>query len=110
MRKTELYLFIAILVMLLILISDLRAPNFNLMKNLLVLFLILAFHFYEKSLPHKDKLNIKLKRIFNYCDKFFTPVLKTINAIVKPINVGINLQFSLGSSILILLLLLIMIF
>ena len=96
--------------MLFILFKDLASNYFSFIKNLIVIVVIIFFQFFEKSAVHKDKLNPKFKKVFNYCNIIFSPILNTINKYIKPITVGANLQLSLGSFIIVFLLLIILIF
>lgn len=94
----------------LLLLKDMTGNYFGFMKNLIVIIVVILFLFYEKSGTHKDRLNPKIKNIFRYCDKVFSPVLKGINRLFKPINIGTNVQLSLGSFIIVFLLLICLIF
>ena len=96
--------------MLFILFKDFTSSYFSLIKNLIVIAVIMLFKFFEKSTVHKDKLNPKFKKAFYYCDIIFSPILNTINKYIKPITVGANLHLSLGSFIIVFLLLIILIF
>ena len=110
MKKIEIYILIAIIAMSLLLINDMTFNYFRFMKNLIVIIVVILFQFYEKSASQKDRLNPKIKNVFVYCDKVFSPLLNLLNRIFKPINVGTNVQLSLGSFIIIFLLLICLIF
>ena len=110
MKKNEYFIFLAIAIMLFILFKDLASSYLSFIKNLIVIIVIMLFQFFEKSAVHKDRINPKLKKIFFYCDMIFSPILNTINKYIKPTTVGANLQLSLGSFIIVFLLLIILIF
>lgn len=93
-----------------LLLNDMTVNYFRFMKNLIVVILVILFQFYEKSASQKDRLNPKIKNIFGYCDKVFSPLINGLNRFFKPINVGTNVQLSLGSFIIIFLLLICLIF
>jgi hypothetical protein len=94
----------------LILVNDITTNYFRLMKNLILIFVLTFFQFYEKSTSQKDKLNPKFKIVFLYCDKIFSPILNTLNRFIKPINIGTNIQLSVGSFIISFILLICLIF
>ncbi len=95
--------------MLLILFKGQASNYLNFIKNLIVISVVILFQFFEKIAVHKDKLNPKLKKVFVYSDMIFSPALSTINKYIKPTNVGANLQLSLGSFIIIFILLIILV-
>jgi hypothetical protein len=105
MKKTELYLLIAIILMAILLLKDTTISYFHYMKNLIIIIIAMLFHFHERSATHKDRLHPKFKNVYQYCDKVFSPILNFINKTIKPMNVGNNLQMSLGSFIISLILL-----
>lgn len=72
---------------------------FYMLKNTALIITVLLFQFYEKCFNHKDHLNTNFKKIFLFCDKIFAPILKMINNIVKPLNIGSNIQLNVGSFI-----------
>ena len=110
MKKSELFIFLGIAFMILILFKNSASNYLSFIKNLIVIITIMLFQFFERSAIHKDKLNPKLKKNFYYCDMIFSPILNAINKYIKPVTVGANLQLSLGSFIVVFILLIILIF
>ncbi len=89
----------------LLLLDDIIVNYFRFIKNIILLIVVVLFHFYEKIASHKDRLYPKVKKNFVYCEKAYSPLLNVLNRFFKPINVGSNVQLSLGSFIIILTLL-----
>lgn len=78
------------------LMKDNTSNYFYILKNTVLIITVLLFQFYEKCYNHKDHLNANFKYIYLFCDKIFAPILKMINNIVKPLNIGSNTQLNVG--------------
>lgn len=59
-------------------------------------------------MPYKDRLNPKYKSIYSFFETLFTPVLKALRSIIKPVVVGQNLSVDISQVILFVLLLLLL--
>jgi hypothetical protein len=105
MKKNERFIFSAILFMSIFLIRDSSINYLQILKNIVLIVTILLFQFYEKCFHHKDQLNTNFKNVFLFCDKIFTPILRAINKVIKPLQVGSNTQLTFGSFVFIFLLL-----
>jgi uncharacterized protein YggT (Ycf19 family) len=69
---------------------------------------VVGLFLYSKLLPFKDKLNNQYKRIFDFFNSIFTPVLNLLKKLVKPFQVGQGLAVDLTQIILLILLLIIL--
>jgi hypothetical protein len=105
MIRLNTVILISIAAMLLLLLSDTESSYLHLIKNIFAISGIILFMFYEKCNLYKDRLNPNYKKIYLSTDKILTPILKTINKIIPPLNIGANIVISLGSFIVVLFLL-----
>jgi hypothetical protein len=67
--------------------------------------LIIALFLYSKLLPHKDKLDLKYKKIFGFFQRFFEPILNFFIKIIKPVQVGSGLSVDVSQIVLLVILL-----
>lgn len=67
---------------------------------ILINILIVGLFLYSKLLPHKDKLNPQYKKIFDFFNSVFTPILNFLKNIVKPFQVGIGLSVDMSQIVL----------
>ncbi len=68
------------------------------MKSLILIFiniLIVGLFLYSKLLPHKDKLNPRYKKIFDFFYGIFSPFFNFLKNILKPLQVGLGLYVDL---------------
>jgi hypothetical protein len=49
---------------------------------------IVALFLYSKLLPHQGKLNGKYRRMFDFADGVFRPILGLLRKVAKPVQVG----------------------
>jgi uncharacterized protein YggT (Ycf19 family) len=79
--------------------------------NIIVLWIVNVFivglFLYSKLLPHKDKLNEQYKRIFNFFNIVFDPILNFLKKIINPFQIGKGLSIDMTQVILLILLLII---
>lgn len=75
---------------------------FRILLNVLIIGLFL----YSKLLPHKDKLNIKYKGVFDFFEVIFQPVLNFLKTLIKPFQVGQRLAVDMTQIVLLIVLLL----
>lgn len=68
--------------------------------------LIVGLFLYSKLLPYKDRLNNKYKKLFNFFNSIFNPVLNFLKSVVKPFQVGQSLSVDMTQIVLLILLLL----
>ncbi len=81
------------------------------MKLLLFLLLstvIIGLFLYSKLLPYKDRLNQKYRKIFDFFNNLFTPILNLLKGFMKPFNVGQGLSVDMTQILLLAILLLIL--
>ena len=69
---------------------------------------VVGLFLYSKLLPFKDKLNNQYKRIFDFFNSIFTPVINFMQKFVKPFQVGQGLSVDLTQIILLILLLILL--
>ena len=68
--------------------------------------LIIGLFLYSKLLPHKDKLNAKYDKVFNFFQGIFQPVLNFLKILIKPFQVGQGLAIDMTQIVLLIMLLL----
>ena len=62
--------------------------------------LIVGLFLYSKLLPHKDKLNPKYIKIFNFFNRIFSPIFNFLKSFIKPFQVGIGLSVDMSQIVL----------
>ncbi len=75
-----------------------------LIKIALIIFVVGLF-LYSKLLPYKDRLNDRNRKIFNFFDSIFTPLLNFLKQIFTPMQVGQGLAIEMGSVVLLIIVL-----
>jgi len=73
--------------------------------KLIFCILIIALFLYSKLLPHKDKLDLKYKKIFGFFQSIFEPILNLFKKFIKPFQVGSGLSVDVSQIVLLLILL-----
>jgi uncharacterized protein YggT (Ycf19 family) len=68
--------------------------------------LIIGLFLYSKLLPHKDKLDLKYQRIFNFFNSIYQPLLNFLRRFIKPFQVGFGLSIDTASLVLMIILIL----
>lgn len=68
---------------------------------------IVGLFLYSKLLPHKDKLGINYKNVFNFFERIFSPILNLFKRIFKPLQVGTGLYIDMTQIVFLILLLII---
>ncbi|MBK7883094.1 MAG: YggT family protein [Chitinophagaceae bacterium] len=74
--------------------------------KIFICILIVGLFLYSKLLPYKDRLNDKYKKLFNFFNTIFNPVLNFLKSVVKPFQVGQSLSVDMTQIVLLILLLL----
>jgi hypothetical protein len=59
---------------------------------ILINILIVGVFFYSKLLPYKDKLTPEYKKTFDFFNRIFSPILKLLKNVFKPLQVGLGLS------------------
>lgn len=67
--------------------------------------IIIALFLYSKLLPHKDKLDLKYKKIFGFFQSVFEPILNFLKKMIKPVQVGTGLSIDMSQLVLLVILL-----
>jgi hypothetical protein len=80
----------------------------RLLLFLLVSTVIIGLFLYSKLLPYKDRLNLRYKKIFDFFNNLFTPILNFLKGFMKPFNVGQGLAVDMTQILLLVILLLIL--
>jgi uncharacterized protein YggT (Ycf19 family) len=75
---------------------------------ILIYFLIIGLFLYSKLLPHKDKLNPKYKKIFDFFNKIFSPIFNFFKRYIKPFQVGIGLSVDMSQIVLLIIFLMLL--
>jgi hypothetical protein len=78
------------------------------MFKIFIYILIIGLFLYSKLLPHKDKLDLKYKKIFDFFNAIFTPIFKFFTPIFKPMQLGIGLSVDLTQIVLLIILLILL--
>lgn len=68
--------------------------------------LIVGLFLYSKLLPHRDKLNTKYDKVFNFFQSIFQTVLNFLKTLIKPFQVGQGLSVDMTQIVLLIVLLL----
>lgn len=70
--------------------------------------LIVGLFLYSKLLPYKDKLNQKYKKVFDFFNNIFLPILNLSKKVIKPFQVGIGLSVDMSQIVLLIIFLIIL--
>ena len=62
--------------------------------------LIVGLFLYSKLLPHKDKLNLQYKRIFEFFNSIYSLVFNFLKKRIKPFQVGVGLSVDMTQIVL----------
>ena len=108
MKSLDKILIVSIILMLLFFISNANSAFIYLFK-ILITVIVISIIFYEKTFNFKDKLNTYLRIYLNYCHLVLNPIYLTINKVIKPINLGLNISLSTAPFIILTILLIILI-
>lgn len=74
----------------------------------LINILIIGLFLYSKLLPHKDKLNPKYKKIFDFFNRIFSPIFNFFKRFIKPFQVGIGLYVDMSQIVLLIIFLMLL--
>tara|TARA_R110002167_G_scaffold70267_1_gene197878 strand:+ start:366 stop:620 length:255 start_codon:yes stop_codon:yes gene_type:complete len=66
----------------------------------LINILIVGLFLFSKLVPYKNKLNPKYKKVFDFFNRIFLPILNFLKRIIKPFEVGIGLAIDMSQIIL----------
>ena len=75
---------------------------------ILISILIVGLFLYSKLLPHKDKLNPRYKKIFDFFNSLFSPIFNFLKSIVKPFQVGTGLSVDMSQIVLLIIFLMLL--
>jgi hypothetical protein len=75
---------------------------------LLIATIIIGLFLYSKLLPYKERLTGNYKRIFDFFNNLFTPLLGGLKNLSKPATVGQGLAVDMSQVILLVILLLVL--
>lgn len=75
--------------------------------KLILVILIIGLFLYSKLLPHKDKLDLKYLRIFNFFNSIYQPLLNFFRRLIKPFQVGNGISVDMAQVVFLLILLII---
>lgn len=81
------------------------------MRLILYLFLnfsIVGLFLYSKLLPYKERLSPQNRSVFNFFERFFSPILNLFKKVFKPWVVGQGLSVDMTQIVLLLLFLMIL--
>ena len=67
---------------------------------IIISILIIGLFLYSKLLPYQDKLNPQYKKIFNFFNSIFLPILNFLKNIIKPFQVGTGLSVDMSQILL----------
>ncbi len=76
--------------------------------SLLFSVLLTGLFLFSKLSTYKDRLNPKYKRVYNFFEALFNPLLKALRSVIKPVVVGQNLSIDVSQVVLFILLLMVM--
>ncbi len=77
--------------------------------KLIILVFVIGLFLYSKLTPHKDKLDIKYRKGYNFFNSIFKPLLSFLNNFFKPLNVGTGLYVDMAQIVLLLIMLTVLI-
>ncbi len=80
----------------------------RLLLFLLIGTVIVGLFLYSKLLPYKDRLTGNYKKIFNFFNNLFTPLLNGLKSLFKPSTVGQGLAVDMSQVVLLIILLLLL--
>lgn len=75
--------------------------------KLILVILIIGLFLYSKLLPYKDKLDLKYRRIFNFFNSLYQPILSFLKGLIKPFKVGNGISVDMSQVVFLLILLII---
>lgn len=71
--------------------------------------LIVGLFLYSKLTPYNDRLNVNHKKVYNFFNSIFKPILSFLSRFFKPFTVGVGLSVDMTQIVLLILLLIILI-
>ena len=75
------------------------------MFKIIIELLIVGLFLYSKLSPYKDRLDIKYKKVFNFFNSIFKPILGLLSRFFKPFQVGVGLSVDMTQIVLLIILL-----
>ncbi len=71
--------------------------------------LIVGLFLYSKLTPYKDRLNVNHKKVYNFFNSIFKPILSFLSRFFKPFTVGVGLSVDMTQIVLLVIMLMLMI-
>ncbi len=69
---------------------------------------IVGLFLYSKLLPFKNKLLPNYRKVFNFFESIFEPIINFLRNVIKPVKVGLGLSVDMSQVILLVILLIIL--